>query len=202
VSELHRNFVSTTLSEGGIDYVYNDPDDLKSMRRWLQRKLSPGATKTTNPDSTKDEPFLFTEPIEGTFKRPAITIRLIDDLGIVTQGHASSNYLKQHLVMFTAYGEDRRQTVAIAEAMWDCFFSGGDPSGARFRIPVWAFDLNARLARFMRVLPESLSMGLDETNEQGEWERGVEARILAPRIRPVPGAPALQGLGLAGTVSN
>lgn len=192
---LERNFVATALAEAKIAYAYNDLDDLKSLRRWVARWLSPNTSATVDP--TGDEPWVFLEPISGTFKRPAVTIRLLPTTGVVTQRAPGSNYAVLHRFVLTAYHEDHDTTVALGERLWRGFQEGGDPSMARFRVPMWAFGLNARLGRYMRVDPATLSFDLAETNEQGQWSRPLSVSIQSPRMRGAAGVPRIQSVDLS-----
>lgn len=201
MSVLEQNFVATALAEAGIAYTYNDPDDLKSLRRWVQRWLSPETTATQNP--APGNPFVYIEPISGTFERPAVTIRLLPTTGLVTQRENSSNYAVTHQFVLTCYGDGYEQaghdaTIALGERLWRGFWEGGDPSLARHRIPMWAFDLNARLSRYMRVLPQTMSQDLAETNEQGVWSRAMSVSITSPRFRSAPGVPRIQSIAVSG----
>ena len=192
---LAQNFVSTTLAQAGISYAYNDIDDLKSLRRWVQRWLSPETDATHDPDP--GNPWVFIEPISGTFKRPAVTIRLLPTTGVVTQRAPASNYAVLHRFVLTSYHEDHDTTIELGQRLWRGFTEGGDPALARFRIPMWAFGLNARLSRYMVVLPETLSQDLAETNEQGVWSRALNVTIQSPRFRMAPGVPKIESVGLS-----
>lgn len=192
MSTLEQNFVGTTLARGGILYTYNDIDDIKSLRRWVQRGLSPETTATRDPDP--GNPWVFIEPISGVFKRPAVTIRLLPTSGNVTERDNSANYAVTHSFVLTAYHEDHDTTIELGQRLWRLFWDGGDPSQARHRVPMWAFDLNARLARMMRVIPESMTQDLAETNEQGQWSRALSVSIRVGRFRMPPQVATIQSV--------
>lgn len=190
---LRQNFVATALSRAGILYTYSDIDDIKSLRRWVQRGLSPETDATHDPDP--GNPWVFIEPISGTFKRPAVTIRLLPTSGIVTQRDPSANYAVLHRFILTSYHEDHDTTVELGQRLWKLFWEGGDPALARHRVPMWAFSLNARLSRYMAVLPESLTQDLTETNEQGQWSRALNVSIRSPRFRMPPDVAKIESVG-------
>jgi hypothetical protein len=196
MSVLAQNFVATAQARAGVLYTYNDLDDMKSLRRWVQRWLSPETDETHDPDEAN--PFVYLEPLTGTFKRPAVTIRLLPTTGLVTQRDPSSNYAVVHQFVLTAYHEDHDKSLALGERLWRGFWEGGDPALARHRVPMWAFGLNARLSRFMRILPETMSQDLAETNEQGVWSRALNVSIRAPRFRQAPSVPTVRSIGVRG----
>jgi hypothetical protein len=194
MTTLERNFVAIATQSSGILYGYNDPDDIKSVRRWLKRELSPATDDDTDPGP--GEPFVFVEPIIGTFKRPAVTVRQLPVIPRITENLASTNYQVEHSFVLTAYGDDYDETFSLGERMRRMISEGSSPLFAPYRIPLWAFDLDARLARWMQVVPDSVQMELAETNEQGMWQRSMNLRVKAGRRRGTQHVPAVKSIGL------
>lgn len=203
MAELQRNFVSVCEADAWVDWTYNDADDLKSIRRWLSRRLAPSASDTTDPDTANGEPFVYVEPIEATFQRPAVTVQLLPG-GVAenTQGANSPVWAVEHQLVITAYGSDRAHTVALGEQVFNLLNGAGAPREYAYVIPMWSFALKSRLARMMRVLPRSLAMGLEDRNEADIWSRPIEVRVRSPRSRIVTKASAIQTVALSGEVNG
>jgi hypothetical protein len=172
---------ATSVSNAKFDYRVNDLDDLKSIRRYLKRQLAP----------TTDEPYIYVEPIEGEFIRPAVTVRLIRTGAPATSGVRRPSYDVEHALVVTSYGRDRAETIALSERTWRLFNEGDDSQGASYRIPLWDFTNGWRLTRWMRVQRASLAFGLDTTDEAGLWSRPIEMRVVAPRARESRRVPTL-----------
>jgi hypothetical protein len=160
-------------TEARVGFTLSDVDNMLSLRRWVKRSLAP----------TGDEPYVYIEPLEAQFIRPAITMRLIRTGLFGTRGQAArSTYDVELAVVATAYGRNRADTMTLAERFWRLFQDGG-AGGAAFRIPMWNFAMNVKLDRMMRVPRGSLSMGLDATDDSGQWSRPIELQVQAPRLR-------------------
>lgn len=165
--------VAYALASAGISYTYNDQDDLKNVRRFLKRNLAP----------TSEEPYIYIEPLEAQFIRPAVTIRLLRTAPAGQSAQAARpTYDVEHALVVTAYGRDRAGTVSLAEAVSRLFHEGGADRAA-YRIPMWDYASNGRLSRLMRVSRGSLSVGLEASDDSGLWSRPIELRVQAPRVR-------------------
>lgn len=204
MADIEAQFAAITVPDAWIEYTYNTPDDLKSVRLWIANWLSPRTKTGKRADTDNGEPNLYIVPdlttgtTEGKFERPAITIALLSDVPGPRRPANGSNYSVQHLLSLVAYGRDRPETVTLAARLYS-MFEEGDGRQAVNRIPMWATDFNARLARMMRVLPESLSMSMAEPNDdEGKWQQSLEVRVEAPRLRPVPATPIVRRVAING----
>jgi hypothetical protein len=187
----------TSVSGARWGYEFNPTDDLMSLRRWLSRIVSPataGPIGQVNGNPGPGEPNFYIEPDEGEFVRPAVTIQLIEE-GASTYSPSDEKvrpraWNSQLSITFKAYGDPeaaiggRADTIRIANLVWRALNEGG-PDFAAYRPPLWAFALHARVARRLRVLRTSLSMPLEDTDDQRRWVRPINARIIAPRTRPL-----------------
>jgi hypothetical protein len=181
------------LSAGSVSgaswvYRYDDPDDLLSLAHWLHLSLSPNASAGQNP--TGDEPYIYPQPLEGTFQRPSVTMTVVASLPALNVPLAAMgpSYAREHQLVLTAFGQDRAQTLRIASNLHRCFEEGGF-DGVPWSVPLWIGGAGTKLARRMRVVRASLSMGMDQTDDQGKWARPLEVRVQSPRLRlerPVP----------------
>lgn len=202
MSELPQ-FYAASMPDAGIIYAYNDVDDMKSLRRVLARAISPTAAGGAEPDVDAGEAWLYLVPDYAVdreapkFQRPAVTIQLLDTQSAPSGPKMGFNYSVEHLMTITAYGRTRPETIALARKVWVAL-----EDSLRSRADLWATDFNARLARKLRVLSDSLSMGFADTDDQGKWERPLELRVRAPRMREVLNAPILQSVGASGTTSG
>lgn len=158
------------IGEAGIASEYQDDWDLKSFRRFLYRNLGGDAG-----------PKLFIEPDEGMFSRPAVTIRLATTRQM-SRAARRPTYDVEHALVVMVYGRDRAETVTLAKRVWRLMNEGG-AEGPAFRIPMWEFASGNRLSRWMRVESGSLSMSLDATDDEGQWQRSIEVRVKSPRMR-------------------
>jgi hypothetical protein len=186
------------LSSGEWGWTYNQLDELKSLRRYFQRIVSPGATGGNEPGP--GEPWWYLvpdvdeeDPTEGEFMRPAVTIELIDTGPSLDGGGSATRpqYDVEHSVVLKVYGETRLGTIELAERVFAALNAGGR-DGASYRPQMWAFPLGAMLARRMRVLRPSLSMGMQGTDDEGKWSRPITLRVRAPRLRPVHARPVIE----------
>lgn len=192
------HFVAHSTSAAVWDYAYSDEHDLLSIRRWLARGISPTLLATGTPGP--GEAYIFPEPLEATFMRPALTIRLSNTGGTLMEGGAASpTFYVEHAVTITAYDEGRGPTVLLAQEVWR-LLHGWAHDGASWSIPLWNIDAGARLARRLKVLRTSLAMGLDETDDEGKWSRPITLRVRSPRTRPVATAPLIETVATTTTV--
>ena len=175
-----------------LEYRYDETDDLIAVQRWLWKGLGRDAG-----------PYVYIEPLEGTFERKA-------GLGAVTvlalpvtipEGRATTPFYKEQMqLVISAYGSapagepGRAETVALGRRIWR-LFNEGQPGAPPWRIPMYADAYRAQLARFLRVLPRSLSMGLEDTTDQGLWRRPIEVTVEAPRQRDVRFTPTVEAIG-------
>ena len=186
MADVQRNLVSRLGLSAAIAYHHELDDDALSIQRFLWIALGRDAG-----------PFVYRfGAIEGTFKRDphgAITVRLVragaaaSDDGRV----AKASYDLDHQLVLMVYGavaDDpaaaRQNTIALSERVARALYE-------RASIPMYAKALRAELARSLRVLPRSISMGLEATDDEGRWARPVECTVRAPRLRAVP-RPAAQ----------
>jgi hypothetical protein len=176
---------AVAISDAYVAAGYNDLDDLKSIRRWLYRAIP--------------EVYIYIEPIEGMFERPALTVRPADQgLAEGGQGAFAHTYNVEHSIIITAYGLDRAATIELGQRVWRLLHEGaGD--GAAYRLPMWSFALNAALARKLRVVAPSLAMSLEETDDEGKWSRPIELRVQSPRSRPTRRAPLVERVTITTT---
>jgi hypothetical protein len=170
-----------SLSHAEAEMTYNDLDDLKSMRRFLKRALAPDT----------DEPYIYIEPIEAEFMRPAVTVKLVRTSPVGTVQARRPSYDVEHALVVTSYGRDRAETVSLGERVWRLFNEGDSRQGAAYRVPMWDFASGMRLSRWMRVPRENLSVGLDTADEGGHWSRPIEMRVKSPRVRPIRRVPTM-----------
>lgn len=176
---------AVALASAFIDYEYRDSDDLLSVRRWIARNLSPGASASTDPGP--GEPWVYVEPLEATFIRPAITVRLVRT-GLVSDGRRNAasrpTYDVEHSLVLMAHATTRDEAISLGEKLWRLFHEGGSDL-TPYRIPMWEFGAGGgQLDRQMRVVRESVSIGLDSTDEPDKWTRPLEVRVQSPRLRP------------------
>jgi hypothetical protein len=187
----------TSVSGARWGYAFNPTDDLMSLRRYYSRIISPATASpigTVGPNPGAGEPNWYIEPDEGQFLLPAITIQLVEE-GASSYSPSDQKvrpraWEAQLSITFKAYGDPdaaiggRQDTIRIANLLWVALNQGG-PDGGAYRPAMWAFGLHARVARRLRVLRTSLSMPLEDTDDQRRWVRPINCRIIAPRIRPL-----------------
>jgi hypothetical protein len=183
-------------------YRYNTGDDLCSLQEWLARMVSPSTWGGADPSG--DDPYVFLIPLESEFMRPAVTIELVDE-DLTEAGAASRGvYAVSLSVSVVSYGRDRGHTIDLAQRVWDAV----NDRGAAYRPQMWAWSLAGsdengrqraapRLARRMRVLQTSLSMGLLQTDDEGKWSRPLSMRLDVPRVRSQRMAPFVQQISEA-----
>lgn len=176
---------AVALATAHLRYEYNDRDDLLSMRRWIARNLSPTASAASDPGV--GEPWVYVEPLEARFMRPAITVRLVRT-ALVADGRRNAasrpTYDVEHSLVLMAHATTRDEAISLGEKLWRLFHEGGS-SRTPYRIPMWEFGAGGgRLDRQIRVIRESVSIGLDSTDEPDKWTRPVEVRVQSPRLRP------------------
>jgi hypothetical protein len=192
-------------SGGILGYYYQDDDAIKSLKRYLARALAPetadfGSVKGSAPNP--GNPYIYDKPTpEGQFKRPAITLRLIDTSEDTTRPRRASNasYSLVLTIAMQVYGQGsdptsdfgRLSTMALSERVRRVL-DGDDPRYPAWRIPMWNFQANVKLARLMRVMPGSPAMGLSDTDDLGKWYRGMTLRLQVPRLRLSAHSPVLQ----------
>jgi hypothetical protein len=194
-------------SVANIPYFANDEDDLKSLRRYLARTLSPELLTQNTPAA--GDPWIYYKPLpepvggldgltEGQFRRPSITIVLVRSAPTVGSPNnaARSSYEITHTLVLNCYGDDaaadpRYSTMLLAERTFS-LLHGGDFTHAPWRIPMWNFWAGVKLARMMRVLPASLSMDLDMTDDLGKWYRPITMQLTSPRTRGRQANPIVQ----------
>ena len=183
------------LSAGAVsgatwNYRYDDTDDLLSLARFLKRSLAPTGGPNTPP--ADGEPFIYTQPDEGDFRRPALTIRLVaSDPAALAAASWSPSYNVEHAVVITAYGRDRDETMRLAQKLRRVFDEGGY-DGVPYSVPMWAIEAGVHVARRMRVLRSSLAMGLEQSDDANLWSRPLELRLRSPRLRLEKPAPIIQ----------
>jgi hypothetical protein len=200
-------FYANGIPVAGISYFYNDLDDLKSMRRALARALCPEAAAagmTTAALEASGEPFFFIVPDyfadreAPKFRRPAITIRLLETLPAESGGQMGPTYNVEQYMQLVAYGNDKPHSWALRQQLRDAL-----ESRYRMRIPLFAPDLRLRLARSLRVVPSSLAMGFEDTDDQGKWQAPLTLRATSPRMRTTtPDAPILRSVGVTPSFSE
>ena len=188
-----------------LDFTYNDDDDLESIRRWLFRALCPNGYADGCGLPLDGEPYIFIWPRlqEGEFKRPAITLRLLTTFpaAISQPGPEGASYDENLSLVATCYGRDGTETIAIAEKMRRAF-RAGTPGERAYRLPMWWIAGGVKLARKLRVLPPSLSMGLDNTDDESMWSRPLEFTVTTPRLRPVTPVPDMRSYRSSTTVGT
>lgn len=173
---------ASALSSSFFAHTYDDEDDLKSVRRFLKRILAPDS----------DTPYIYIEPLEAEFMRPAVTIELVTTRPVNAGGARNASWDVEHTLTVRVYDEGREATTRLGERVWLAFTQGG-ADGAAFRIPMWAFAAGgARLSRFMRVSRDSLSMGNQQTDDESKWVRPIDLRVRSPRVRPISARPTIQ----------
>ena len=183
------------LADALVYYRREDADDLRNIRRFLKRELAPES----------DTPYIYLVPslesttVEGTFKRPAVTVQLVMTGPSGSAQAARSTYTVMHSLVVTAYGESRVATMELSQRVYRLFNEGGRGfRGAAYRIPMWEYPSGMRLDRWMRVLRPSLSMGLDATDDEGKWSRPIQMRIESPREREVEQVPLMGAVSISG----
>jgi hypothetical protein len=195
---------AVTTSGARFGYQHNPTDDLFSLRRYLSRIISPSASGSVPAEGPlpNGEPWFYVEPDEGKFMRPAVTIQLVDDSASTYSPSDDSvvrrSHYVEHAITIKAYGSPdvaiggRADTIRLGDLVWKALDHGGSDLRA-YRPNMWSFDMNALLARRMRVLRTSLSMALADTDDEGRWVRSLNFRVVAPRVRPLPPpAPIIQ----------
>jgi len=188
-------------------------DDLMSLRRWLSRIVSPGTAApigAVGASPGPGEPNFYIEPDEGAFLLPAVTIQLVEESASTyspTDEKARPRaYNVQLSIAIKCYGNPaveptvpdggRGDTIRIANLVYKALNEGG-PDLAAYRPDMWAFGLHARVARRLRVVRTSLSMPLEDTDDQKRWVRPISAKVIAPRTRPLSSPRAtLTSIGL------
>ena len=199
------------ISGGLLAYAYDDGDAVRSLRRYLVRALAPeaadlGSQKGLRPNP--GNPYIYDRPMpEGQFRRPSITLRIVDTGENTTRPRRarSASYSLVMTVAMQIYGEDadptsdlgRVSTMALAERTRRVL-SGDGMQYAPWRIPLWNFQANVKLARFMRVMPGSPAMGLSDTDDLGKWYRAMTLRLEVPRLRVSVNSPVLQTVSVNG----
>ena len=179
-------------------YAYNTADDISSLQEWLARSVSPSTIGGGDPSG--DDPYVFAIPQEAEFVRPAVTVELVDE-GLSGPAAASrGSYSTMLSISVISYGRDRSHTLWLAQRVWDVV--NGGAGVAAYRPQMWAWSLAGvgsngvqraapRLARRMRVLQTSLSMGLLQTDDEGKWSRPLSMRVDVPRLRSQTPAPII-----------
>jgi hypothetical protein len=203
IASVPAPFVSTGSASAwqpSVAFVasnYDDETDAKSLRRYLAAYLNPASVNHRNvagSGSSGGGPYIYYNPDpEGQFERPSVTIRTVsttETLPTVRRAYNSS-YAVRHSLVLTVYGMNRASTMALASQVFD-LLNGGDPQHPPWRIPVFNFQVGVKVARFLRLLPGSLSMGLDETDDLNRWYRPVELQLDAPRTRGAVIGPVYQ----------
>jgi hypothetical protein len=206
------NQASAYQGSGAIlSYYYQDQDAIRSLKRYLSRSLAPetadfGSVKGSPP--LPGNPYIYDNPTpEGQFRRPAITLRLVDSGPNTTRPRRASNasYSLVLTIAMLIYGDDsdptsdsgRLSTMNLAERTRR-ILDGDDPRYAPWRIPMWNFQANVKLARLMRVMAGSPAMGLSDTDDLGKWYRSMTLRLEVPRLRMSTNSPVLASVSVTG----
>jgi hypothetical protein len=174
------NFVCRIGIRGRIVYRHDLDDDALSIQRWLWLGLGRDAG-----------PFVYRfGATEGSFRRDprgALTVRLVrtGQSGTDDGRWAKVSYDLEHQVVLMAYGPTdpdpvvaRQRTIDLSERVARMLHERGS-------IPLYAEVLRAEVARNLRVLRPSISMGLEATDDEGRWTRPVEFTVRAPRHREI-----------------
>ena len=199
---------AVSVSGARWGYEYNVVDDLMSMRRWLSRIISPATIApigTTGGNPATGQPNLYIEPDEGEFLLPAVTIQLVEE-GASTYSPGDRNvhkrgYWSQLQLVIKVYGDPatsiggRADTLRLGTLVWRALNEGGE-DGAAYRPQLYAFALHAKVARRMRLVRTSMSMALEDTDDQRRWFRAIHVRCMSPRKRPLssPVIPVLTNI--------
>lgn len=175
------HMVAHDIFDARMVYEPNDPDDLLSIQRFLFLNL-PSDIKL----------FRF-GAWEGTFKRPAVTLRLVDTQPLSEGPVRRPSWTVEHQIVAMAYHLDRAQTLTLGQQVHGLLHAGG--RGERpYSIPLWVDAWGAELARKLRVVRPSIRMGLEATDDENKWARPVEFRVRSPRLRPQPIAPVIDSI--------
>jgi hypothetical protein len=191
--------MSVAISGSRWGFSYGPVDDLQSLALYLQRIVSPSITAPINVQTgvpANGDPLFHTKPLEEDFTRPAVTVQLVDDTASTYSPSDASarrrSYNAQHSFVITSYGDPdaaiggRADTIRIADLVWRALNEGATNEMGAYRPQLWSFAMSAMLARRMRVVRTSLSMGLVDTDDQNKWLRPLSCRVICPRVRPLP----------------
>lgn len=171
------NAVSVSVSTSRVTYDYNAEDDLISIQRFLFRAL----------DAANQDPVLnlYRWPLEETFHRPAVTVRLLpgarESDASARRNLSAGNYDLMLPILITAYGEDRAKTIELGQRIVRALYLGHE--GRPMSIPLYSKSMGLVLARSLRVVRPSPVMGIEDTDDEGKWSVPVNVSVIAPRLR-------------------
>jgi hypothetical protein len=181
-------------SDAYMVWPNDEEDDVAAVQFWLWRNLGRDAG-----------PYIFPARLEGTFQlRPAagaITITTLPVTNVARNRARTPSYVERTQLALAVYGADtddrdsRAETVALSRRVWRLFMEG-EPGCPPFRIPMYLRHARTRVAGNLRVMPDSLTMGLDETNDEGQWRRTVDVALEAPRMRDTTPTPTVDTIVL------
>jgi hypothetical protein len=181
--------LSASVSSARLAYEFTPDDDMLSIQRWLFYGVG-----TPNITAQRGVNLYIWGSIEGTFERPAITVKLLPgtreaDFSL-RRPVSSPQRDVQFMVALTAYHLDRARTVDLGRRV-EGLLRDGSVNFRPLSIPMYSAALAAKVARSLRVLRPSIQMGIEDTDDEGKWSVQVTAAMTSPRLRVTPAAPAM-----------